>query len=300
MKFDYSATENFLSFLKGDVKLHEVLENPAYQAVVSHYRCFQGGDLGEEDVVLGLEGQPSPFYGLKNLMENLPAIKKLLSIIQREESGWLSEIEKALYRLLPNEDLSDVTIYPIIGYDAGIGHKNAACLNLNWSCYFDNPLEFLYIAIHECFHVLYEHIHSFPSFADLKELKKRIEFFNFLTHNEGYAVYAPLTAREKYGHLGDHSHQILADYIVLSDQERIENIVKKYDVFIQQLHEDQKRILEKYLDDEREEERYPYRIGCVMVNLIEEKYGMPEVQEAIYLTGSDFIKKYDHLLSSYR
>ena len=78
-----------------------------------------------------------------------------------------------------------------------------------------------------------------------------------MTHNEGYAVYAPLTVREKYGHLGDNSHLILADYIVLSEQERIKNMVKKYDVFIQQLHEDQNRILEKCIDDEREEERYP-------------------------------------------
>lgn len=36
-----------------------------------------------------------------------------------------------------------------------------------------------------------------------------------------------------------------------------------------------------------------------MVNLIEELC-MPEVQEAIYLSGSEFIKKYDNLLSSYR
>lgn len=300
MKFDYSATESFLAFLKGEIKLQEVLQNPAYQTVTSHCNFFQGADLGEEEIILALKGQPSPFYGLNNLHENIPAIKKLLSVIQREESHWLSEIEKAMHRLLPNEDLSKITIYPIIGYDAGIGHKDAACLNLNVSYEFLNPLEFLYIAIHECFHVLYEHIHTFPSFADLKDLKRRIEFFHLLTHNEGYAVYAPLNLRQKYGHLGDVSQRILDDYIVVFDEKRITKLTKKYDELVQKLNEDQKMTLENYEDQALGSERYTYRIGCTLVRLIEEKYGMSEVQEAIYLNGSDFIRKYDHLLSCYR
>lgn len=45
MKFDYSATESFLSFLKGEIKLQEVLQNPAYQTVASHCNFFQDADL---------------------------------------------------------------------------------------------------------------------------------------------------------------------------------------------------------------------------------------------------------------
>lgn len=121
-----------------------------------------------------------------------------------------------------------------------------------------------------------------------------------MTHNEGYAVYAPLYLRQKYGHMGEFSHPILKDYEVLVNKSSIKNLINQYNDFVKKLYENQKMTLEDYLDEAFGTKRYPYRIGCTLVNSIEEKYGISEVQKAIYLSGSDFIKKYEHLLSSYR
>ncbi len=46
--------------------------------------------------------------------------------------------------------------------------------------------------------------------------------------------------------------------------------------------------------------RFTYRIGCGMVNRIEQEKGMDEIRKAFYMDADEFVERYDRLLDVYR
>lgn len=142
MKFDFTGAEQFLSSLSKESSIQQVFEHPAYQIIRQHARKYSHG-LEPGDISTALADEPSSFYGLKDLRQNLPQIKKLLAKIRMGATDWLDLTQNSLRRIFPAEDTSEITIYPFIGYDMGIG--------LN---------EFLYYMIHEFTHVIYERYHE--------------------------------------------------------------------------------------------------------------------------------------------
>ncbi len=299
MQFDYSAAKQFFAYLEGKRELVKVLDSPAYQAVFSHSRKT-GTELTIADVELAIQGKPTDFYGLKNLQYNLPSLKRLLALLEDKEAEWLSIIEEAITELLPNENHSDITIYPIIGYDAGIGHRNAVCMNINLELYLNNPLEFLYLAIHECFHAVYEHIHPFPQFTKIKTAGDQLSVFYYLLHNEGYAVYAPLKLRMINNHLGNYSDPVLADYPIVFKKKEIIKHLRVYDTLILNVKEKEDMSMDPDVKKTFGYFRLAYRIGCTLVRRIEAELGMEEVRKGIYLSPAKFIKKYSELLNYFR
>jgi hypothetical protein len=61
-----------------------------------------------------------PLYGLVGLSENPSRIMSLLEFLHHHATDWATTIETELQDLPINKNL-DITIYPIIGYDMGIG-----------------------------------------------------------------------------------------------------------------------------------------------------------------------------------
>ena len=149
-----------------------------------------------------LYGEPSPFYGLDSLSAKMPQVKQLWHIIDANQQPWLDLVQATLSRLLPEEDLNHITIYPIIGYDMGIGLENMVCMNLNGEPYFAEPDEFLYFIIHECVHVIYEWHHTVPPLRNVVTADQWLSYLKLWVQNEGYAVYAPLQLRQEHDHLG--------------------------------------------------------------------------------------------------
>lgn len=289
MKISFSGADLFLSYLQGEATLDEVINHEAYKVVFSHGAHY-GNGLTKKDIENALKGESTPFYGLKNLNENLPRIKNLIKTIKKNESEWIKDVSKVFSSLLPEEDITNIAVYPIIGYDTGIGLHNTVCMNLNWEPYLNDPNEFLYFIIHECFHVLYEQIHRIPPLKEVRTPGGWLSYFRIFVQNEGYAVYAPLRLREKRNHLNDR------DYVVLFEEKRIEEHIKEF-LDTLELLEQRKLTFDEYCHYIFGPMRLTYRVGCELVRRIERSYGFEAVKRGIYLDADQFLSTYHHLLT---
>lgn len=290
MKFNFSGAEVFLSFLSGEKSLRQVFEHPAYQIVRLHAQKYSQG-LEPGDISLALEDKPSPFYGLRDLPLNLPKIIKLLAEIQMAAADWVEIAQNNLQSVFPEEDTSTITIFPIIGYDMGIGLKDGVCMNLNWRPYLDQPEEFLCYMIHECTHVIYERYHEVPAIRDINSPEGWLSFFKLMVQNEGYAVYLPLRLRIQRGYMED------PDYQALYDSEQLEAHRRAFWGVIEKLTKDPPDDLEEILEMTFGPQRLTYRIGCDIIRKIETASGTAGVKKAFYMDGETFISEYGRMIS---
>jgi len=142
LQFDYAGIELFISFLAKDASIPQMLNHPDYQAVCRHARLFST-EISARDIENALHELPSPFYGTNDLSTRIPRILKFLDILHEKQESWIGTINSTLGGLFSAEEL-DITIYPIIGYEMGIGLNNAVCLNCNFEPYLNEPEEFLF------------------------------------------------------------------------------------------------------------------------------------------------------------
>ncbi len=305
MRVDLSAAELFARYVSGGGGLAAataLLDHTAYQAVSKHAEACYGVRLSGEHIQDALQGDASPFFGLRRVHENMPRIFEVLRLTGERADSWLDDAMASLSAIAPGVDLSGITVYPIVGYDAGIGLFGAVCLNLNWSVYLDRPEEMLYMMIHEGTHVLYGRRR--PMF-DLSAVNTHGEWLSLLwrmTQDEGYAVYAPLSLRMRRGAMGDESNPILRDYQVLLSRARMA------------WHLDRYRDVARWLTrgaakpggdtPDREEcmlalfgpHRLTYRVGCELVRRIEQAEGGEAVAQAFRLSPEDFMRRYGGLI----
>lgn len=288
MQFDFGGAQQFLAYLDGQILLGQVLDHPSYKTVSRHAQMF-GAGMTTQDVGNALVGKPSPFYGTESLKDNLPRITALLNLLDERQSEWCAIMKAELANSFPNENLS-ITIYPILGYDMGIGLNGAVCMNLNCAAYLGAPMEFLFYAIHECTHVIYERCHLIPTLAEICTPVQWRSYFNLWMQNEGFAVYVPLRMREKLGALDER------DYQVLFDMPQLEIHRKAYWHALERLSGEQPLSRDEYLEICFGEMRLTYRIGCELLRRIERADGLEAVQEAFLLDSNEFIARYQFLL----
>jgi len=289
INFDFSGAEIFLSHLRGQIAIEQVLEHPAYQTVARHAQMFANG-ICAQDVMNALNGKSSAFYGLDGLSEKLSRILSLLEFLHQHATDWATSIKTELQGLLPNENL-DITIYPIIGYDMGIGLNGAVCMNLNCAAYINEPLEFLFYATHECTHVMYERHHPIPILADVNTPAEWRSSFNLWTHNEGFAVYAALHIREEFGHLNER------DYQVLFDAAKLEHHRLSFLNALESLQSEALLPRDEYLKICFGDMRLTYRLGCELLRRIARVHGQESIQQAFLLKSDSFMDRYKYLLS---
>lgn len=288
MKIDFSGAQQFLAYLNGQISLEQVLDHPAYKAVFRHAQMF-GDGITTQDVENALAGKLSPFYGLAKLGDHLPGIMTLLKFLDERQGEWCAIIKAELAHLFPDENLN-ITIYPILGYDMGIGLDGSVCMNLNCAAYLDAAMEFLFYAIHECTHVIYARRHHIPSLAEIRTPIQWRSYFHLWMQNEGFAVYAPLRLRERLGGLGER------DYRVLFAAPQLEIHRLAYWQAWEQLSEDQPLLQDTYLEICFGDMRLTYRLGCELLRRIERSYGLEAVREAFLLGSDGFIERYQFLL----
>jgi len=299
MRLDLSAAELFLNYKQDEADIEEVIDHPAYKAMKHHAEIF-GNDFTFKDVEKALVGEKTAFYGLDGFEGRYEDITNLLNLLQKDEKRWCDMITRELDRVVPSEDTTDITIYPVIGYDIGIGIDKCVCLNINSDLYLNDPKEILYWAIHEGTHVLYQNVHGFPKVSDLDTIDSYISFFNTLLHTEGYAVYSPLRIRETDGALGNPSHPSLKDYLIIDEKERFTKHVAIYDSFRSKLEDYVDWTTEEFLESAFGNERFAYREGAMIVKRIEEEKGIKGVREGFYMDPNEFVEQYDPMLDRYR
>lgn len=311
MKLDLTAAELFCGYLSRSGGLSaaaDLLEHPAYQAVRKHAEACYGVRLCGQHVVDGLGGEASPFFGLRRVRDNLPRILEVLEVIRKRADSWLEDAAASLNVVAPGVDLSAITVYPIVGYDAGIGIEGSVCLNLNWGVYLDRPEELLYMMIHEATHVLYGRRQPLFELSNIDTYPKWLSLFRRMTQDEGFAVYAPLALRMRRGATGDESSPILRDYQVLLSPGRMAWHLERF--------RDVARWLASGLDcpgdapmsadaaPDREEcmlalfgpHRLTYRTGCELVRRIEQAEGGGAVAAAFNLNPEQFTARYGGLV----
>ncbi len=300
MRFDYSAVEIFLDYAHNKAELEEVMEHPAYQAIKCHADTFDK-ELSLEEIEKAVDGEVSNFYGLRNLHKRKQYLKKVLNYIRENEQRWTDIIEIELDSVIPREDKNDLVIYPVLGYDVGIGIDNCICLNLNSDLYLNDPQEFLYMGIHVSSHALYERVHGFPKVCELGSKESKISFFNTLLHTEGYAVFTSMERRKKDDRSqGKSLHPIVKDYLILQDNKRLAKQVQMYDDFREDMENCGEWSTEKFLQNAFGRTRFAHRIGCAMVNDIAEIEGVQSVWDAFYMNPDKFVERYDRMLDEHR
>jgi hypothetical protein len=296
LTFDFSGADSALAYLANTLSADAVLAHPAYQLVNRHQQRFHNHTLTTADLITAFTGQPSPLYGLNQLPANLPHIHHLIAAIQAAQEDWLTLIWNALTRIFPAEALPAITIYPIIGYDMGIGlaevekPAGAVSLNLNTATYLAEPDEFLYYTIHECVHVVYEKTHLVHPLAQVQTPDQWLAYFALWLQNEGYAVYTPWQLRRQRNALNER------DYQALSDTAQMRTNCAKFLANFAALQS--KTVLNQadYLEYTFGDHRLTYRVGSWLIQQIEDQLGLAAVQSAFYLDGLTFLETYKSFL----
>ncbi len=299
MKFDYSAVEKFLEYKEGEIDIDEVMDHPAYKAIQHHAETFHHG-LSTEDVERALKGEKTPFQGVQGFEERTDELLRFIDLLKEKEGKWINVITTELDQVIPRENKGGMVIYPVIGYDMGIGIDDCVCMNINSSLYLNDPHEFLYMAMHESSHALYERVHGYPKISDLDSVDSMISFFNTLLHTEGFGVYTPLNRRKADGSMGKSSHRCQEDYLIIMDEQRLKRHVYIYDSFRKELESAQDWTVDKFLNTAFGKDRFVYREGAAMVVGIEEIGGVMGLWDAFYMGSDEFVNKYDSILDKYR
>lgn len=302
MQIDYSAAEQFLSYVDDDEPLTEVWEHPAYGIARKHAELL-GRSLSKADVTGAMVDEGTSFSGVENLRANRERIEQLVQHIQANETDWTERMERHLERVVPDEDASDLTVFLAIGYELGIGLQGSAYVNLNEPLFLENPRQLLYAALHESSHVLYDRVHGFSDSLDSQNLTSQEgqrEFFDVLFHTEAYATYTPLELRKSDGNAESVEHPLNEDYRVVDDEKRLRSHVEEYDSFRRALERGSGVSRETLMTRTFGTSRLPYRVGCAVLAGIEEKRGLEAVRDAFYTEPGAFVEEYDWILDDYR
>jgi len=298
MQFDFSGAYIFLSYLAGKTTVEEVLNHPAYRVVCHHADHWNSTTITGKDIEDALAGLDSPFYGLSKVRGNEKKIVNLMNYLEEHAPAWSNTAVLELRRLLPAEDVESIIVYPIIGYDAGIGLSNAVCMNLNFSIYHDHHPEFLSTMIHEGFHVIYERIHGGRAIRSINNTEDWLTLFMNMLQNEGYAVYAPIKMREGKGYPIVAGNPLQNDYALLQQPHKLQPLLIDFWSAHESITYSSVLTREDYLNLIFGPKRITYRIGCEIIRRIEQAYGYAEVQKAVYHTGKEFFANYSHLIKS--
>ncbi|WP_135363317.1 hypothetical protein [Halosimplex halophilum] len=307
MRIDATAAERFLASLDGEVPLERVWEHDAYDVVREHADLL-GRDIAREDVERGLSGEDTAFSGVADLPKNRDRVRSLLERVRSNEAAWTERIEAALKRVAPDEDHTDVTVFLGIGYDygTGVGGERGAYLNLHAPLFRGAPREVLYTAAHECSHVLHERVHRSrralgpDSFEDPAGQRT---VFDTVVHTEAFATYTPIPLRRADNgadeSASEHDNPVAEDYAVLSDDDRLAELVATYDALRGSLGESavpRDRLFTHLFGGQR----LPYRVGTAILTGLEAVRGIEAVREAFYCDPTEFTTEYDWVLDEYR
>lgn len=295
MRFDFSAVDLFLDYLAGRHSVDEVLNHPAYATVREHARHFGGVELAPEHVEQGLSGLPSPLYGLGTVRDSLDKIRNLREYLPHTAETWSTLAGKELRSLLPQADTDSIVVYPIIGYDAGIGLSDKVCMNLAYPPYRDTPTEFLSTMIHEGFHVLYERIHGRARVHGLVSPQEWRGLCLSMLQNEGLAVYAPYQLRLRHGYGVNPDIPMQRDYAYLSGKLDSRCLVEDFHARLALL--DRGDIPESVrFEAVFGSSRLTYRVGGILVQRVDQAMGRRALSEAIMMPPEEYWQKYHHLL----
>lgn len=295
MRFDLSGARAFLDYLEGHRSAEDLLSHPAYRAVSSHIRVFNSQELGPGDIPRGLSGQDSPFYGLEKVRETMPEIQRNLISLETRGERWTEEAGEFLAGLLPGEDPREVTVYPIIGYDVGIGLQGAVVMNLGASLFLEDLEEMRFVMVHEACHVFYSSFHGLPRLQNLRSPEDFWRLFVRMVQDEGFATYAACSFRKEEGYQGRSRSPLVEDYRVLADSRAIARAIGELRGEMEAVRQGEGSP-EQHLGRIFSPRRLTYRVGGYLFGQIVARLGQEAAERAFYLDPGQFWASHAGLL----
>ncbi len=133
MKIDMTAGDLYLSYLEDETDFDEMWDTRPFQMIREFSQGMRRFGSSKEEIKEALErAENIDRNGLGSLEENLHQVKDFFRTIENKEEEWIDTIEEELNRVIPEGDLSDLTIYPLPSLlDYGIAMEDGVCINLN-------------------------------------------------------------------------------------------------------------------------------------------------------------------------
>ena len=202
-------------------------------------------------------------------------IEDNISHLKARRKAWI----EAVLQYLPRGHALNSKVHLVGGYDNVVYGENVA-VNLADERFVDDYREATYYLIHELAHAGYFRYRAMPDLAGIKTLHELAETVKLLTHLEGMGVLSSFKLRMKEGGLAD------SDYKVLLDRGQRKARVREYFELLRDLENvPDRKIREsdyKILGDfSRRPKRLWYITGCHMAMMIEERYGIRELQDEV-------------------
>lgn len=289
MKVDYSYIDTFLKVIDGTTDIKELANNVGFQTIISHAKVT-GNDFDLKTIDEAVKGINNKAYGLTNVIKNVDAIKDVYRDLRFHEKEWIEEIEAYTRKLFYDIKNDSIIVYPVIGYDIGIGINNIVCVNLNSEICLRDCRELISIIIHETTHVYYEHIHGacldYFKLETPEEMKKLLD--NAIQY-EGAGVFSAKDYRER-NVLPKYGTTIQEDYNT-SNKKSIK-LFQEYKNITKSLANGDIKDKEEFLLRVFGESKLVHKLGYSIFNQIEKIEGIDGVKRAIHIDNESFIKDF--------
>ncbi len=291
MKIDYSYIETFFKIMDKRTDISELESNDGFKTIIIHAQKT-GNDFSLKDIEDAIKDVNDEAYGLRNLLKNVERIKALYKMLKTQEKEWLKEVKIHVEKLFNDIDYEATTIYPVIGYDDGIGLNRNVCVNLNSEISLKDYRELISTIIHETAHTYYESIHG--SILDCFKIDTLVNMKNLLNNAiqyEGVGVFSAEKYRVK-NNLPNTGSPMQEDYKVLTDKDKRLELLHEYKELSNDLMSGRLKDKEKFLNRGFGQSKLTHRLGYSIFTEINEVNGIEGVKEAVYMSNKDFVEKF--------
>lgn len=291
MKIDYSYIETFFKIIDKRTDISELESNGGFQTIITHAEKT-GNDFSLKDIEDAIKDINDEAYGLRNLLKNIERIKTLYKTLKIQEKEWLKEVKFYVGKLFSDIDYEVTTIYPVIGYDIGIGLNRNVCVNLNSEICLKDYRELISIIIHETTHTYYEAIHG--SILDCFKIDTLVDMKNLINNAiqyEGAGIFSAEEYRVK-NNLLDTGSPIQEDYKILTNKDKRVELLHEYKELSNDLMSGRLQDKEEFVKRGFGQSKLTHRFGYSIFTEINEVNGIEGVKEAINMSNKDFVEKF--------
>ncbi|MFW6017101.1 MAG: hypothetical protein ACOCRK_11735 [bacterium] len=291
MKINYSYVDVVLEIIDGKRDIYKLKNNIGFQTLIYHAH-LTGNDFNLKKVEHALKDVSDDGYGLKSLYTNLKKIKVLYQKLKIKEKEWLKEVKDNVARLFNDIDYELITIYPVIGYDIGIGLNGNVCVNLNSEICLKDYREVVSIIIHETTHIYYDLIHdSFLDFFKIDTAKDMKNNLNKAIQYEGAGVFSSEKYRVK-NKLSNTGSPIQEDYKILNNKDKQLVLFHEYKELVSDLMSGKLKNKKEFMERGFGKLRLTHRLGYNIFTKINEMRGIKGIKKAIRMPNKDFVEEF--------
>lgn len=291
MQIDYSFMETVFKVIKESSDIHELKNNKGFRTVRRHAQ-LTGNEFSIKDIENAIMGADDTAYGLRNLSANLDRIEQLYKLFREQEEKWLGEVARHIDNLFDKANRKVTKLFPIIGYDIGIGLDNRVCVNLNSEILLQDYKELISIIIHETAHTHYESIHG--PFLRLLELRTGTDMMALLNNAIQYEGVGVFSAEEyrMFNNLAKTGSPLQEDYDISMGDACYMGLFREYKSLKEELKRGAIKNSDEFMSRCFSESRLTHRLGYAIFSEINKREGINGVRNAIRMVNEDFAESF--------